>query len=1093
MFFYRVKISMNGIFKCGFLLLMFLLFVQVALADAPVVDSFTASKVSVATGETINLVLNAHDPDCLDSCTSGCGQAVSSSLTIWSATGGSFSSVDYGITGSPYTTWADWTAPETDGIYTVTVDIYDNATWLCGNRQSAQANISISVSSSPPPVIDSLSALPLKIDYLDSSVLTCNATDPSGYALTYSWSTDHGELTVSDSSSDSATFTASEEGNYIATITCTVDNGHGGVASDTVAVDCTYWSYLTTYNTMTGPTAIAVDSSGNVAVSNTLNGSVSVFSPSGVPVKTVYAVSKPAGIAFSVSGNLLVGDYKNGSVSILDGNFDFIGYLGKGAGEFLKPSDMAVHPVSGNVYVLDRDRNEVKVFDSTGSKLFQFGSLGSAVDRLNKPTGIAVSPLTYDIFISDRNNYRIQVFDDSGNYLRSFGVKGQNAGEFSSIAGIGFDDKGSLYIVDEYQGFVQMFSEDGIFITEISSFGNSKGNLNLPVDAVVDQANRLFVTSSNKGTVDVFQLGGSDSAPEPATDVVAVDLVGDNGGTIVVSWTKSSCEPYGVVSYEIFRKEGEGGSLISVGTVGTGVESYNDNTAEDGVYYYYMVRARSTNYFADSVLSNVVTSVNDLIPAVPTGLTLTQDVNGTVKATWNANSDSDIKGYYVSYDTLPGTHRNAVFAGNTTSYIFSELTLGTFYYISVMAEDSASNFSGYSTEETITPADRIAPAVPTGFRGADRGFDSTLYFAWNANAESDISGYTVYYGTSSGNYTGSVFTGMTTHFPLTGLTDFTAYFIAIAANDTSGNESPLSTELVLTPTDSVVPLAALGTYGSVSENGFLQPESASFSFSRQSDDFRVRYESKEIGVDEVEIWINGVPSGFLRENSSTDWSSWTYIDCPVEVGASSVNSLIFNNINNPPSADSWGVRKVLIPAEPPSFVRGIADNSICYISWNCPDSKEIAGYNVYRYDYATDTTVIANSALLSYTNFVDTYLVNGNQYVYYVVTVMTNGEESELSTSFTGMPVYTGTTPAVYDMTVGKSANDLFMKWTDISYEAPGNRVLDVPSYNVEISNSRDFSNTLTYNTADNQYQLDGILNDGQNYYIRINSSDKKK
>ncbi len=50
-------------------------------AEAPVVDSLSASPVTVAPGESVILTALAHDPDCPDTCTSGCGQYVRADLT----------------------------------------------------------------------------------------------------------------------------------------------------------------------------------------------------------------------------------------------------------------------------------------------------------------------------------------------------------------------------------------------------------------------------------------------------------------------------------------------------------------------------------------------------------------------------------------------------------------------------------------------------------------------------------------------------------------------------------------------------------------------------------------------------------------------------------------------------------------------------------------------------------------------------------------------------------------------------------------------------------------------------------------------------
>ena len=73
--------------------------------------------------------------------------------------------------------------------------------------------------------------------------------------------------------------------------------------------------------------------------------------------------------------------------------------------------------------------------------------------------------------------------------------------------------------------------------------------------------------------------------------------------------------------------------------------------------------------------------------------------------------------------------------------------------------------------------------------------DITL--AWNANPEPTITGYKVYYGTSSRSYGFPVSAGNVTSYKVTGLGAGNYYF-AITAYDNSGHESGLSNEISAT-------------------------------------------------------------------------------------------------------------------------------------------------------------------------------------------------------------------------------------------------------------------------------------------------------
>lgn len=65
----------------------------------------------------------------------------------------------------------------------------------------------------------------------------------------------------------------------------------------------------------------------------------------------------------------------------------------------------------------------------------------------------------------------------------------------------------------------------------------------------------------------------------------------------------------------------------------------------------------------------------------------------------------------------------------------------------------------------------------------------TASLAWNANTDSDLAGYRVYYGTSPGVYTQSVDVGNVTSTTISGLTDCTIYYFGVKAYDTANNES----------------------------------------------------------------------------------------------------------------------------------------------------------------------------------------------------------------------------------------------------------------------------------------------------------------
>jgi hypothetical protein len=88
-----------------------------------------------------------------------------------------------------------------------------------------------------------------------------------------------------------------------------------------------------------------------------------------------------------------------------------------------------------------------------------------------------------------------------------------------------------------------------------------------------------------------------------------------------------------------------------------------------------------------------------------------------------------------------------------------------------------------------------------GGSGSSTSSSNSATLSWEApttNADgtplTDLGGYKVYYGTSSGNYTVSLDVGNVTTYKIDNLTPGTYYF-AVTAYDTSGNESGYSNEV----------------------------------------------------------------------------------------------------------------------------------------------------------------------------------------------------------------------------------------------------------------------------------------------------------
>src|ERR1700692_972310 len=71
-------------------------------------------------------------------------------------------------------------------------------------------------------------------------------------------------------------------------------------------------------------------------------------------------------------------------------------------------------------------------------------------------------------------------------------------------------------------------------------------------------------------------------------------------------------------------------------------------------------------------------------------------------ATWNANTESDIAGYILSYGTQSGVHPTSVNVGNVTMWQLTTLTPGQTYYFVLQAYDTSALTSLPSVEVVFT-------------------------------------------------------------------------------------------------------------------------------------------------------------------------------------------------------------------------------------------------------------------------------------------------------------------------------------------------------------------------------------------------------
>jgi hypothetical protein len=208
----------------------------------------------------------------------------------------------------------------------------------------------------------------------------------------------------------------------------------------------------------------------------------------------------------------------------------------------------------------------------------------------------------------------------------------------------------------------------------------------------------------------------------------------------------------------------------------------------------------------DLVFPSVAPATNVAAAAGPSQqLTVTWTASTSPSVTYNVFRTTDpVNGSYTQAN--PPT---PLITG--TSFVDTGLTNGTTYYYYVVATNAQgfdSRWSNFNADCPVGGPDCVkavalnpaAPAAPSGLTIVDPEVGGRLNLSWTANGESDVSYYTLHYGTSPGVYTTHLNTAKATSVSLYSLTNGLLYYFAVTATNTSNKTSASSVEKSGMPT-----------------------------------------------------------------------------------------------------------------------------------------------------------------------------------------------------------------------------------------------------------------------------------------------------
>jgi DNA-binding beta-propeller fold protein YncE len=311
------------------------------------------------------------------------------------------------------------------------------------------------------------------------------------------------------------------------------------------------------------PARAATDAAGNVYVTDSAAGRVTVFDAFGRVAAVREGFAGPLGIAVDAAGQIYLGEEQTGSVSAFDSSWNLLYQFGAGTNEFQLPNYITLDPPSNTVYVSDGPANAIKVY-SGGTLVNQFGSPGTGNGQFDFCAGICVST-NGEVFVVDQGNDRAEVFSRAGTYLRKFKLYTDMFGPQGRKHGLLVDNAGRLYVADTFQGHVKVYdAASGTLLSTLGSFGTDTGQLMAPAGLALDLWGRLCVASANNGRLELF---GLDSfvhlSCSPAGNVIAA------GSNMVFTATTGGAGPF---TFQWFKDgvaiSGETNATLSVGNSG---------------------------------------------------------------------------------------------------------------------------------------------------------------------------------------------------------------------------------------------------------------------------------------------------------------------------------------------------------------------------------------------------------------------------------------------------------------------------------------------------------------------------------------------
>lgn len=249
------------------------------------------------------------------------------------------------------------------------------------------------------------------------------------------------------------------------------------------------------------PRGIAVDSAGNIFVSDSNNHRLQKFSSTGTFLGVIGKrgqgpgeFREPNGIAVDSGGNIYVADVANRRVQKVNPDGTFLAeWKGPDPG-FYGPRDIAIGP-DNSVYVVDQGHSRIVKLDSNGKVLAVWGTPGKDDGQFAEPTSVAVDARNERVYVADPRNKRIEVFDPNGKFIATWLVN-----EWGTPTGWYFQD----LAVDSINGLLYASSNATNEVLVFDLSGNKVKSVKADLPDKIVGASAIAILKNNLYVVNTF-------------------------------------------------------------------------------------------------------------------------------------------------------------------------------------------------------------------------------------------------------------------------------------------------------------------------------------------------------------------------------------------------------------------------------------------------------------------------------------------------------------------------------------------------------------------------------------------------------------